>query len=405
MYLFELLKIALISIRANTLRSILTALGIIIGIGAVIAMLSVGQGAQNLLLEQVQGLGSNTITVFPVANFRGFQSQSSIREFTSSKLDHELVKRLQDKVNFPEIVAISPELNGSFTISYKSISSTNSVNGITSDYYVARDRQVEFGRGISVDDNNKLRNVVALGSRVAIKLFGESDPIGRMVKINGQNYRVIGIHKEQGSDTDNTVYIPLSNAVYSLIGDRDYSQIIVKVGDESEVDPVASKMEENFLKYFRLTDINKARFSVFTSKDVISLTQSITSVFTTLLASVAGISLIVGGIGIMNIMLVSVTERTREIGLRKAVGAKRSAILWQFLLESVVLTLTGGIIGIIVGASLGIIVGQLGDIPTQISWQAIALATSVSATIGIVFGFYPAYRAAQLNPIDALRYE
>jgi putative ABC transport system permease protein len=177
------------------------------------------------------------------------------------------------------------------------------------------------------------------------------------------------------------------------------------VGDENLVDSVALKIENEIVKYYRVKSIDEANATVFTSKDILSLAQSITGIFTTLLASIAGISLVVGGIGIMNIMLVSVTERTKEIGLRKAVGAKQNAILTQFLLESVVLTLVGGLIGIVVGAGLALLVGQLGNIPVIVSWQSIVLATSVSISIGILFGFYPAYRAAKLNPIDALRYE
>jgi putative ABC transport system permease protein len=394
MYLYELLKIALTAIRANKVRGVLTVLGIIIGIAAVIAMISVGQGAQNLLMEQVQGLGSNTITIFPVSGARGIQSQFNNRQF-AARLDHELFKVLDNDVNFPEITAISPELNTSKPVSYKSVAQTTTISGVTKDFYTARDREVVQGRGISEDDDNKLRNVATLGSRIATTLFGENTALDQQVKIDGKNYRVIGIHEELGGGDDNYIYIPLNNALYTLTGERDYSQIVVKVGDENEIDPVATKIETSFLKYFRKTEIENAPFSVFTSKDVISLTQSITSVFTTLLASIAGISLVV----------VSVTERTREIGLRKAVGAKQNAILLQFLLESVVLTITGGVIGIIIGALLGLLVGKIGDIPTEVSWQAIVLATSVSATIGIVFGFYPAYRAAKLNPIDALRYE
>lgn len=405
MYIVQLFKISLKAITTNKVRAVLTVLGIIIGIAAVIAMLGIGQGAQNLILEQVQGLGSNTITVIPVGNFSGFQSQAAVQRLVTNKIDADVLKTLRNEVNFPEIEAIDPSINNTYEVSYKSNSAFVTVSGITDEFYPARERELTAGRGISSNDNEKLRNVAVLGPRIAEKLFEESDPLEKTIKINGKNYQVVGIHEEVGSNFDNNVYIPISNMAYTLSGERDYSQIVVKVKSEDQVDPVATKLENALLKFYRLTDINKANFTVFTSKDVLTLTSSITGIFTTLLASIAGISLVVGGIGIMNIMLVSVTERTREIGLRKAVGAKQSAILWQFLLEAILLTLVGGLIGIALGGGMALLVGQVASLPVVISGQSILLATSVSVIIGVVFGFYPAYRAARLSPIDALRYE
>jgi putative ABC transport system permease protein len=405
MYILAILKISINAIRSNKARAFLTTLGIIIGISAVIAMLSVGQGAQSVILEQVQGLGSNTISVVPVANFAGPQSQASFSALLNNKIERKFVQILNNKVKFREVVAVSPEIRANYEVTYRNNADYSSIYGVIEEYFAVRELKITKGRSITAEDDANNRKVAVLGPAVAEKLFNESNPLDQNIKINGTNYKVVGITEEKGGNSDGVVYIPLNTAATSLVGERDYSQVTVKVGDENLVDSVALKIENEIVKYYRVKSIDEANATVFTSKDILSLAQSITGIFTTLLASIAGISLVVGGIGIMNIMLVSVTERTKEIGLRKAVGAKQNAILTQFLLESVVLTLVGGLIGIVVGAGLALLVGQLGNIPVIVSWQSIVLATSVSISIGILFGFYPAYRAAKLNPIDALRYE
>lgn len=405
MYLLQVFNIATRSIVANKGRSLLTTLGIIIGIAAVIAMLSIGQGAQSSILEQVQGLGANTISVIPVQNFNGPQSRSSFESLVSNRLDREVVRKFNNKVAFPEITAIAPEISKSFEISYKAQTNFATVYGVNGDYFPAKDFTAEQGRVVEAADDARSRKVAVLGSSIAQKLFGEDDVIGNFIRINNARYEVIGVLTSKGAGSDNNIYVPLSTAASDLIGERDYSQLTLKIASEDQIDQVQAKVEQTLLDYYRIADPDKANFTVFTSKDLLALTESITGIFVTLLASVAGISLVVGGIGIMNIMLVSVTERTQEIGLRKAVGAKQNAILTQFLIEAIVLTLVGGLIGIVIGGGLALIVGGIGNIPVIISASSIALATSVSATIGVIFGFYPAYRAAKLNPIDALRAE
>lgn len=406
MFIWEVLKISLNAIRANKARAVLTTLGIIIGISAVIAMLSIGQGAQSVILDQVQSLGSNTITIIPVANFgSSVPSQTQARALNTNRLDRQIADKLQNQVRFRNITTVAPFLNGSFDASYRTKSKSVTVQGTTDAGFVVRDIEVVNGRELTAADNNKHRKVAVLGPTAAKNLFGESDPLDKTIKIKGLSFKVVGVTKERGGNNDDIIYIPLSVMGSELVGTLDYSTIIVKVDEEVAVDPTALLIEETLYKFYRTDAEHNNKFSVFTSKDILSLTSTITGIFTTLLASIAGISLVVGGIGIMNIMLVSVSERTREIGLRKAVGAKQQAILMQFLMEAVVLTLLGGIIGIAAGIGLAVVAGRLGGIPVSVTWQSILLATSVSAGIGILFGYYPAYRAAKLNPIDALRYE
>lgn len=405
MYLFSTFTTALRSIAANKVRAILTTLGIIIGISAVIAMISIGQGAQSQILSQVQGLGSNTITIFPVGNFSGPSGRSDVISLINNRLDSDLLRVLSNEITFREITGISPQLSGTFEVIFRSRSDSYEITGINNEYEFVSDLTVTNGRFIRQDDEQKLKKVAVLGADVVSELFGENDPLNKEIRIDGSLYRVVGILEEQSQELDSRIYIPITTATNVLIGDRNYSQITVKVGDEDLIDSVATKIEDELMDYYRIIDPEDANFTVITSKEILSLVGTITSVFTTLLASIASISLVVGGIGIMNIMLVSVSERTREIGLRKAVGAKQAAILGQFLMEAVVLTVIGGLIGIALGIGGALIAGELTGIPVEFTIESVVLATSVSAAIGITFGFYPAYRASQLNPIDALRYE
>ncbi len=405
MSLNEILKISINSILSNKVRAFLTMLGIIIGIAAVIALLSLGQGAQSSILQQVEGLGSNTLTIVPVANFSGFTSRSSFEGFVNNKIDYKVLKVLENPVTFSEIEAISPEAGKSMSVSYRSKGGSYTVEGVEETFFDVRGVNINSGRQITKNDNQTLAKVAILGPSVYQKLFGESDPIDKDIKIDGKVFRVIGVAESKGAQLDNNIEVPLNTATSLLLGNKNLSQIVVKVKDENQIDQVSGKIDTEFRKFFKLHQNDEANYSIFSSKDVATLAETVTGIFTTLLSSIASISLIVGGIGIMNIMLVSVTERTKEIGLRKAVGAKQRVILWQFVIEAVVLTVIGGLIGIIFGLSLAFIVGHFGNIPIVISLGSIALATSVSATIGIVFGFYPAYRASRLNPIDALRYE
>lgn len=403
--MFSTFEIAFNAIRANKLRALLTMLGIIIGISAVIAMLSIGQGAQAVILEQVQGLGANTITIVPVSNFNGGRSQAELRSLVANRLDNEILKKLTNKIKFPSIDLVAAELSGSYDVSYRSSTLFRTVYGVNPDYFAVRDLQLSAGRFLTQADERGLRRVVVLGPTTVENLFGLDEAVGKDIKINGFTYQVVGVLAAKSGVTDTRIYLPLNTASKQLIGGNGVGQIIVKVASEDVVDPTALQIEDELRDYYRIAEGEEENFTVFTSNDIQSLAQTVTGIFTSLLASIAGISLMVGGIGIMNIMLVSVTERTREIGLRKAIGAPKRAILGQFLMESMLLTLLGGVIGIVVGILAGMAIGAVAGFQVVIAWQSIALATSVSAGIGIVFGYYPAYRAASLNPIDALRYE
>jgi putative ABC transport system permease protein len=405
MKLIPILNTSLRSIWANRIRSVLTTLGIVIGISAVIAMLSIGEGARQQILDQIQGLGASTITIVPGKGLIGPGNRSNIEAVLNNRIDREFVRKLANPVKYREIVGISPIVSKGYEVSYRSNAKTYSVYGASADYFDIYEIGFQSGHAFSDADDQKLRKVAIVGSQVKEELFGENDALDQSIRVDGSNYRVIGIAADKNADLDQRVVIPLNTAGTVLLGEKTYSQVLVKVSDEKLVDSTASKIESDLLEYYRITDPDKANFSVITSAEILSLVGDITGIFTTLLASIAGISLLVGGIGIMNIMLVSVTERTKEIGLRKALGAKEGAILTQFLVEAMLLTLIGGIIGVALGFLFAFVISKVGNTPVIFSANSVILATSVSTVIGLTFGFYPAYRAAKLNPIDALRYE
>ncbi|EGD53160.1 protein of unknown function DUF214 [Thermoanaerobacter ethanolicus JW 200] len=387
----EALKIAIRSILSNKMRSFLTMLGIIIGVTAVIALVSIGQGSTRSITSQIQSMGSNLIMV----NVMGRGGESSLT------YDQAIV--LKDS-NF--IAAISPVISTSVTAMYGNNSVDNTtVNGVNGDYQSIRDIQVAAGRFILPMDDEGRNRVAVLGSNVARELFGFTDPIGKTIKLNGQNFTVVGILSQKGSSIagsdDDSIFIPLKTMFY-FAKNRDIRQIYIEATSPDTVELAKNEINSKLLTIFK-GDTNA--FRIIDQSQILSTVNSVTATLSLLLGGIAGISLLVGGIGIMNIMLVSVTERTREIGIRKALGAKKKDILLQFIIESLTLSGLGGIVGIIVGYVLSMVLGSAMNINAKPSLSTLLISFSFSVIVGLFFGVYPANKAANLNPIEALRYE
>lgn len=391
------------ALSSNKVRSGLTMLGIIIGIGSVIAMVSIGQGAQSSIQSSIEGLGSNLLTIYPGALQPGRGIVSSGRGAAQSlkNEDADIIKNIEG------VSLVAPELDRRFQIVSPAGNNTNStVIGTVPEYYVIRNMKAGFGSFFNENQMNGLSKVAVLGPTVAKDLFGENDVLGKSIRINGVVFKVIGILEAKGgagfANQDDMVFVPLSTMQKILTGVDYLSSIAVSVTNKDDMPGIQAQATSLLIEKHR---VDEADFSIISQADILGALTSITTAFTLFLSAIASISLVVGGIGIMNMMLTTVTERTREIGLRKAIGARKSDISQQFLAEAIVLTFIGGIIGVILGVAVALIVSNLGIIQTSISISSIFLAFGVSAFIGIVFGYYPARRASNLNPIEALRYE
>ncbi len=395
------------ALLSNKARSGLTVLGIIIGIGSVIAMISVGQGSTASIESSIQSLGSNLLMVSPSFQ-RGVGTQVSAGRGSAQTLKQEDAEAIQKEITL--VKALAPELSGRYQITAKGTNTNTSVVGTTAAYPVVRSVEIAEGSFISEQNTRSLSKVAALGPTVRDDLFGEnSNPIGQTIRINKIDFKVIGVTKTKGGSgfgsQDDMIFIPLTTAQRFLAGSNYLSTIYVEVVDQESMTAAQEQITSLLLSRHNISNPELADFSIMNQADIVSSVSSISDTLTILLGAIAGISLIVGGIGIMNMMLTTVTERTREIGLRKAIGAKKKDISLQFLTESVMLTFIGGIVGIILGWILSYAVAYFGGMTTKISLTSILLAVGVSAAIGIIFGYYPARRAAGLNPIEALRYE
>jgi putative ABC transport system permease protein len=400
---------ALESISGNKLRSGLTVLGIVIGVAAVIAMLAVGRGAEESITGSISGIGTNLVFVF-----RG-GADPSIRN--SKPLTLSDADAIADPFAAPSVEAVAPILQATREIAFGGEQTTSDVIGATPSYFSVRNYTLTEGDFINEEHILGRASVVLIGPEVAENLFGHADGItGETIRIDGQPFRIIGVLASKGGGAfgseDNTVIIPFSTAQARLIrrSTRDQVDVIFVQAVTAESVPAASEEIAQILRTRHRTPVGADDFTVFTQQDFLATAASITSILTIFLGGIAAISLLVGGIGIMNIMLVSVTERTREIGLRKALGARRRDILIQFLTESSLLSLIGGIIGIMLGWLIASIVGQIAaandtDFIPLVTLDAVALATIFSAAVGLFFGIYPANRAANLEPVEALRYE
>ncbi|MBX7235963.1 MAG: ABC transporter permease [Caldilineales bacterium] len=407
--LLMVLRVALRAVAAHKMRSFLTMLGVVIGVAAVIALVAVGKGAQAQVVSQFESLGSNLLVVTTGANF-GF-GPGGLRETTKSLTNAEVdaIHALATAVKL-----MAPQYNANATATHGGKTTNLNVNGVTADYAEVRNYRVANGRFISQQDDATLASVVILGQTVVEDLFGSTlvNPVGQTVRINRQNYEVIGVLESKGqsgfNNQDNVILMPLRTAQLKLggAGNQDISQINLQVRSAEEMDLAQAQVTAIVRTLHGLSGSQEDDFTVQNQADILSTVAETTGTFTTLLGSIAAISLLVGGIGIMNIMLVSVTERTREIGLRKAVGAKQRDILIQFLTEAVLLSVVGGALGVALGiGGAQVITPLLGSSQALVTADSVMLALVVSLGIGIFFGLYPANRAAGLNPIDALRYE
>ncbi len=404
----QAIREAIESLSANKMRSGLTMLGIIIGVAAVIAMLAVGAGAQNSITGSISGIGSNLLFVF------SGNMQEQVRNEKPLTMDD--ANAIADPFQAPSVAAVAPVVQGNAEVTFAGETANTSIMGVTPDYQLVRNYELTEGVFISEDDMLARASVAVLGPDLADKLFGRRDGIvGEIIRVEGQPFRVIGLLQSKGGSTfgsqDDVLLAPMTTTTARLIR-RTRERIDVIYVQAVNADQVSQASEEvaEVLRQRHRTLLGEDDFTVFSQQDFVATAQTITNVLTIFLGGIAAISLLVGGIGIMNIMLVSVTERTREIGLRKAIGARRRDILIQFLTESSLLSLFGGLIGIGLGYLIAFIVGRVAaasgtPFVPQVSLDAILLATLFSTAVGLFFGLYPANRAAGLEPVEALRYE
>jgi len=416
MLIRDAFKTATRSLTHRKMRSALTMLGIVIGIASVIILMSIGQSAQDLILGQVKSIGSNLIIIMPGAPANGkFSAPASSQGIVITSLKQRDVDSLQRE---PAVDLAVPEIRGQAEVVYGNNNATESYVGSTADFFVISNlAKVSSGQTFSKGDVDSGNHVVVIGPDLAKTLFGSNvDPVNKTIRVKNVSFRVVGVLEKGGTgafgvDIGNIIVMPITVAQKQLLGVTYFNVIIVQANDNYDISFVKSRISFALRQNHGITDPNKDDFGIQTQADILSILGTITSVLTLFLAAIASISLIVGGIGIMNIMLVSVTERTREIGLRKAVGATDGDILQQFLIESVLLTLLGGIIGIIIGAAMVGLTYFIISTFFSIGWtfafpiSAVVLGISVSGIAGIAFGIYPARQAGKKNPIDALRYE
>lgn len=408
----ENFKIALRALRANKLRSMLTMLGIVIGVATVVALLSIGKGATASITSQIQSTGSNLLTVSPGRMQQGPGTGASQQTSYLYFADYQLLERSLGE----SVSAIAPSYQSSYLVNYGAESFNVNVTGITEDYKNTNSYEVAAGRFITDGDNKSQSLVAVLGSQTAEDLFGGLSPIGKTISVNHVKFEVVGVLESKGSSgfgsADDAIFIPLETGYNKLFGSsaayddqKIVNSISVSVTTTEAMDTVKAQIEFLLRRSHKLASTDELDFNVLSQSDLLSTLTSVTQILTTFLGAIAGISLLVGGIGIMNIMLVSVTERTKEIGLRKAVGATKYQILTQFLIETVTLSLLGGILGILLGVGIASLFSVTGLIASVITADSIALAFFFALLIGVFFGIYPAFRAANLHPMVALRYE
>lgn len=401
------LKMAIVSLKINKMRSMLTSLGIIIGVSAVIIMLAVGTGASEKVKQDMESMGSNLLTIRSASAKTGGVRMGMGTRPTLTIKDAEAIKK-----NARGISAVSSVSTESKQLTYGNQNWASTVYGINPEYFYIKNYEIDLGRGFTPEDIKNSAKVAVIGATVASELFGDLDPRDRIMRVGGIPFKVIGTLKSKGSmgpmDQDDLIFIPITTAqkkVFGTVFPGTVSMIVVKGSDPDDVSLAEQDIEELLVARHRIGKNQENDFEIRNSAEFQEKMKSTVQTFAILLASIASVSLLVGGIGIMNIMLVSVTERTKEIGIRMAIGAKPSDIRVQFLIESFLLSIIGGLIGVAVGIIGAELVQVSGVMSVSISLFSIILSLGFSGAIGVLFGYYPAYKASLLNPIDALRYE
>jgi putative ABC transport system permease protein len=397
--------IALRALRRNKMRSMLTALGIIIGVASVVAMVAVGNGAQARITSQVSALGQNLLMVFAGSKKSGGVNSGL---GSASAITLEDASAIQREV--PDVAAVSPEVSVTAQAIANGRNWSTTVVGESQEYLRIRDWKLAAGSMFNASDIRSAAKIAVIGSKTANELFGPLNPVGQSVRIKNIPFTIVGLLESKGAgmggaNQDDRILIPYTTAMKRITGDRYLRSVNVEIRSSDRMDTAQQQITSLLRQRHRLTSDQSDDFNIFNQKEIADTVNSISKIITLLLGSIAGISLVVGGIGIMNIMLVSVTERTREIGIRIAVGAQPGDIRLQFLIEAVTLSLLGGLIGVLCGVGASHLVGMFADFKAVVSSGSIILAFGVSSVIGIFFGFYPAHKAAALDPIVALRYE
>jgi macrolide transport system ATP-binding/permease protein len=389
---------ALKSMVSHKMRTVLSMLGILIGVGAVIAMMALGKGAEDSIAEKLASLGSNLLMVRPGGRTIGGVSSVGYTRLTLE--DAEALAGLKERVR-----AVSPAVRGNGQAAFENKNWGTNIQGVGFKYEQIRAAKPEFGRFFTEEEQKGRIKVAVLGVTVVEQLFGTNNPVGKVIKINKINFAVIGVLPRKGPDQDDIILIPVTTAMYRLLGKKYVDSIDVEASDIDTMEEATEDIRQVIIKRHNLKKKQYNSFEIRNMADIQETMRSMTKTMSTLLGSIAAISLLVGGIGIMNIMLVSVTERTKEIGLRKAIGAQEKDILFQFLIESIVMTVIGGIIGILLGVVVAMALASFAGWVVKITMYSILLSTFFSTAIGLIFGIFPARKAAKLNPIEALRFE